>query len=331
MDPKELPRVPKATENGLQEGRPHPALRRYQANYRAVDWTEGLKLMAARRSGEEPAIKGGVDDNSPEMELENTVLPDPYAKMQIDPKKPVSKPKPKAAKPKPAPATRPEAASSDDPTGKNSGPNATNPYLSRDQVMKMAPGSVEAFAGRFDPFSSSNSVDEEIPPDAVMPGRPVKAPPAPEERRQAEVPAPDIQELVDLRVRADRLFAENQALNARIRKHDEYLSQRTRVQVQLDAMSFGVSAVDVIESPYGIVVLLPLDGNSMTFKPAPMSPAVIACPERGLSFDVAFSGTSFDVPALGVSGLVFVKRPPKKRSPLSEFVNDLSQVGKTSA
>lgn len=317
MDPKDLPRVPKATENGLQVGRPHPALRRYQANYRVVDWTEGLKLMAARRSGSEPTIKGGVDDNSPEMELEGTVLPDPYAKMQIDPKRPVGKP------PRPVPTAK-EAES----------PVAGSPAVpSREDVMKMAPGSVEAFAGRFDPFSSSNSVDEEIPKDAVMPGKPVQAPPDPEERKQAEVPVsgPDIQEVVSLRVAVDRLSSENARLNAMVRKYDGYLSSRVRVNVQLDAMSFGVSAVDVIESPYGAVVLLPLDGSSMTFTPAPMSPAVISCSERGLSLDVAFSGTGFDIPALGLSGLVFVKRPPRKKSPLTEFVDDLSQVGKTSA
>lgn len=301
-DPRDLPRVPHATEDGLQQGRPHPALRRYQANYRVVDWAEGLKLMANRRSGKEPLIKGGVDDGSPEMELKGAVLPDPFSKMRIDPKEPVLPP-PIAGGKRKAPTRSPGPE-----------PNVANPYPSREELLSSKPGSVEGMAGHLDPFSPSDK-DEEIPSNAVMPkfAEPVAAPPAPAPVREQDD-------------RYDALRARYDSEVERARPVSEYLSGRMRVEIELDSMSFSLSVVDVIESSYGVVVLMPSGGDSMTFMPRPMSNARVSCQKKGVSADVAYMGVSFEIEPLGLLGLAFVKRKGERKESVSALVDKLKNA-----
>lgn len=305
IDPKTLRRTPHATEDGLQEGRPHPALRRYQADYKVVDWSEGLKLLGQRRKGEVPPIRGGVDDGSDDMVLKDAVLPDPFSKMHINPKEPIHK---KEA-PKPAPK-----------------PKSTMP--TREDLMKMKPGSVEDTLDRkameefraeppahepdgmnFDPFKPSLS-DEEIPPDAVMPGgdRIQEAPPRPDTiDREREVAL--AAKVEDLGRKLQQAYAHIDALQSELDAYNSYLDGRVRVELQMSGMAFSVSAVDVVESAFGVVVLLPMKGDSMTFTPALGADAVISCQKKGILADAAYTGTSFELEAFGLFGLSFMKRP----------------------
>lgn len=292
IDPKDLPRVPHATEDGLQEGRPHPALRRYQADYKVVDWAEGLKLLANRRAGKEPRIKGGVDDGSEEMKLKGAVLPDPYSKTKINPKEPVGK-------------------------------EASDHVPTREEVMSMKPGAVEELANRtskFDPFIPAKE-DQEIPDDAVMPdsappprqkpkGRPrrvqpVAAPPPPAVRDDESAA-----EMARLKSLVASYEERIESLSKELERYSEFSSKRERVEIHAQGFSFSVAAVDVVESMYGIVVFLPLGGDSMTFTPSPMSRVTISCQSRRLTEEVAYTGINFEIPLLNLFGLAFIKRPP---------------------
>jgi hypothetical protein len=310
IDPKLLRRTPHATEDGLQEGRPHPALRRYQADYKVVDWSEGLKLLGQRRKGTIPPIKGGVDDGSEEMELKDAVLPDPFSKMHINPKEPIHKKE----------ATKPAKPASSMPT--------------REQLMSMKPGSVEGtldkdamarFAtvpgdresghlANFDPFNPSTS-DVEVPPDAVMPGggRPVDAPPRPDTRDREREIALDSR-VADLGRKLQEAYARIDLLQSELDVYRAYLDGRMRVELQMSGMSFSIPAVDVVESAFGVVVLLPMKGDSMTFTPALGADAVISCQKKGIMADAAYTGTSFELEAFGLFGLSFMKRPTSEGS-----------------
>ena len=309
IDPKTLRRTPHATEDGLQEGRPHPALRRYQADYKVVDWSEGLKLLGQRRKGEVPPIKGGVDDGSEEMELKDAVLPDPFSKMHINPKEPIHK------KETPKPAPKPA-------------PNHRSTMPTREDLMKMKPGSVEDTLDKksmdefkaeapshepdgrnFDPFKPSMS-DEEIPPDAVMPGgnRIQEAPPRPDTRDLEREMILDAK-VSDLGRRLQEAYARIDALQSELDVYRAYLDGRMRVELQMSGMSFSISAVDVVESAFGVVVLLPMKGDSMTFTPALGADAIISCQKKGILANAAYTGTSFELESFGLFGLSFMKRP----------------------
>jgi hypothetical protein len=308
IDPKTLRRTPHATEDGLQEGRPHPALRRYQADYKVVDWSEGLKLLGQRRKGQVPLIKGGVDDGSEDMVLKDAVLPDPFSKMHINPKEPIHKKE--SSKPSPKPAQKPKSTM---PT--------------REDLMKMRPGSVEDVLDKkamedfkidapepdrknFDPFNPSTS-DETIPTDAVMPGRDrlPDAPPRPDTRQDHERVAFMEAKVADLNRRLEDAYERIGLLQGELDVYRTYLDGRMRVELQMSGMSFSISAVDVVESAFGVVVLLPMKGDSMTFTPALGADAVISCQKKGIVANAAYTGTSFELEAFGLFGLSFMKRP----------------------
>lgn len=304
-DPRGMPRVPHATEDGLQEGRPHPALRRYQAQYKVVDWTDGLKLMAKRRSGEIPHIKGGVDDGSEEMVLKGAGIPDPYSKMRINPKAPLEREEPRKEE-----------------TGRASFPT-------REQLLSSRPGSVEdmvpappAPSSRLDPFSPSGD-DPAIPADAVMPsGMPAVAslpraqalvtqPASTAPRRDDGLAALCARLQGDLDAERARSASLERALSeaSSRRGPPEYASRRMRVELSVNDLMFGLSAVDVIESMYGVTVLLPLGGDGVTFVPPPGALTKISCQKKGIFADTAFTGASFELDELGLFGLSFMKKP----------------------
>lgn len=289
---RSVKRVPHATEDGLQEGRPHPALRRYQADYGVVDWTEGIKLLGQRRRGDVPPIKGGVDDGSKEMVLEGAVLPDPYSKMHIDPKAPIRTKEARAG------AAAPSAAR---------GP------VSRETAMSFLPGEAEAMVPRsYDPFTpASDAHEQDIPPDAVMPPRPPRKA-DPESRMRAPgsgVPRTGDRAAESYESEIASLRRKVEALSARVAAIDAYLSGRTMVDLGLAGMSVSVPAVDVIESDMGVVLLLPYGGDSMTFVPSVGAEASVRCRDRGVSARAVYTGTRFELPAFGIVGLAFMKDP----------------------
>ena len=99
------PRTPKATADGLQEGRPHPQLRKYAAHYDKVDYATAMMRLQMRRSGEMPLIKGGVDDGSPEMEVSDSLF-DNEGRVVVDPKAGETPPRP-VQSPSPPPEIAP--------------------------------------------------------------------------------------------------------------------------------------------------------------------------------------------------------------------------------
>jgi len=85
----------------------------------------------------------------------------------------------------------------------------------------------------------------------------------------------------------------------------DYIGQRKRITMGLADGAMSVMAIDVILSPYGLVVLLPL-GDNPTFIPKPGSEITIS---QGLdSWNCYFPGISFDIPELKLIGLAFVRK-----------------------
>lgn len=319
-------RTPSATEDGLQKNRPHPQLRRYSAHYEAVDIATAMTRLQMRRSGEMPRIKGGVDDGSPDMEVSDSLF-DENGKVAVDPK---------AGAAEKAPAVPPEPVASPAAAPALTAPVPRPP--TREELLGSAPGSVEASVdvssdpflaaeeARFDPFSG-RSGERNGPGDGQAEGRdrPEHWEREDEIRREneslkARVSALSAQ-LSESRSSSDRLKS---SLDGIGRSYDElsrtarslasevkaaespmaYLMGRTRVSVSANGMSFGLSAVAVEESDYGVMLVIPESKDSMTFTPAPLTEVELGW--GGLSETLSFC-TSFSVPALGVLALVFLR------------------------
>ena len=95
------------------------------------------------------------------------------------------------------------------------------------------------------------------------------------------------------------------AMSNDVGQMSDYIGQRKRITMGLADGAMSVMAIDVILSPYGLVVLLPL-GDNPTFIPKPGSEITIS---QGLdSWNCYFPGISFDIPKLKLIGLAFVRK-----------------------
>ena len=301
---KDVKRTPRARDGDLQEGRPHPALRVYGARYEAVSPEVASERLLARKKGEIPIIKGGLDDNDPSLEIKDVGLPGPYEPSRLNNKprhggqdKPATPTgggsSPAVAPPGPAvPAPDPSAK----PAGVPGGGSAESVMMS---LLSSPPGSVESM------------VDIEDDPLYGIEDRP---PP----RVGAPSPDPEKEHLSGALRKASETIAALQAEKSRKSPAEEYSSGRVRVEVATDSMTFSVSAVDCIRGASGVVLLLPTSGDSMTFIPSPGSRAVLSCHERSSVDECVFTGVSFPIQAIGVLGLVFQRaswRPAEAPGP----------------
>lgn len=89
---------------------------------------------------------------------------------------------------------------------------------------------------------------------------------------------------------------------------DKYLARRQRITMELPDSTVTMSAVDIVHSRCGIVVLLPQVKDGMTFIPKPGSELTLRVEDK--TYTVYFPGVSFDLPELCLLGLCFVTAEP---------------------
>ena len=318
--------VPKATEDGLQEGRLHPALRQYVASYgEPVDLATALSRAVERKKGLRPRIKGGVDDADPSLAIDAD-MPNGVTKTAWNPKHA----QPRQQEPEGQDGYDPEER--DDQDDQEDAP-AFEPPPRRQRAFK-----------NFDPFG---------PPEPE--GYPV--PRRSEDDRRADaydrrmermeqlmmtmmqgMMGRNVQQTQPRPVQEQKSEPQDKTASEAAKKSraDAYLSSRTMVGIEMGGMSFTVPAVDVVESAYGVAVLMPTDGNGMMFTPKPMSDVVVTCDRKGMAFQTSYTGVSIPLVELGVNMLVFVKKPPVHMAPpatdpyngqsMSDLVRKLSNV-----
>lgn len=85
-----------------------------------------------------------------------------------------------------------------------------------------------------------------------------------------------------------------------------YLSKRVRVTLELTDTTLFVNAVDAVVSNMGVTLLLPTKGEGATFVPKAGSEVTLTLPD-GRGFKCYFPGVTFDVDALNLLGLVFIR------------------------
>lgn len=146
----------------------------------------------------------------------------------------------------------------------------------------------------FDPFgvSADDAVEAaDIPEYTATPQArvPMSASPQPQERRFQPVEA--------------------QHIAPPPNKVTDYMSQRTSITLELTDTMIMVKVIDVIETSFSVTLLLPTQGDGFTFIPKPGSSVTIH--NRSKQIPCYFPGTSFEVDALGILGLSFVKAEPQ--------------------
>jgi len=88
--------------------------------------------------------------------------------------------------------------------------------------------------------------------------------------------------------------------------YDKYFNQRNRVTFELDGGSYSLPAIDVIESVYGIMVILPANDSDVTFVPSPGAELVIIYNDKRIA---CFSpGTVFNINELKIIVISLVKK-----------------------
>jgi len=89
-------------------------------------------------------------------------------------------------------------------------------------------------------------------------------------------------------------------------KFDIYFERRTRISFELNEGTYSIPAVAVEASPYGVIILLPLDDGDATFVPNPG--AEVRVMHGAQVWDCFFPGTSFELPDLGVLAIAMVRK-----------------------
>ena len=297
--------VPKATDDGLQQGRLHPALRQYVANYgEPVDLATALSRAVERKKGLRPRIKGGTDDADPSLAIDAD-MPNGMTKTAWNPKH-APRPQPRPA-PAPAPEPEPEPAPEE--------------YDQEEEPAFEPPPRRQRAFRNFDPFGYPDPQGYPVPRRSGDDRR-AEAYDSRMERmeqlmmtmmqgmmgRSAQQPQPQHRPVVP--EQKPELRDKTAYEPANKSRADAYLSSRTMVGIEMGGMSFTVPVVDVVESAYGVAVLMPTEGNGMMFTPKPMSDVVVTCDRKGMAFQTSYTGVSIPLVELGVNMLVFVKKPP---------------------
>ena len=85
----------------------------------------------------------------------------------------------------------------------------------------------------------------------------------------------------------------------------KWMKQRKRISMELPDSTVTLSAIDIIECGTGITVLLPVTPDGLTFIPKPGSALTLRYNDTEKA--VYFPGAYFDMPALKLLGMSFVK------------------------
>ena len=88
--------------------------------------------------------------------------------------------------------------------------------------------------------------------------------------------------------------------------YDNYFNQRNRVTFELAGGSYSLPAIDMVESSFGVMVILPAGDSDVTFIPSPGAELTIIYDDKRIA---CFSpGTVFNVNELKVIIISLVKR-----------------------
>lgn len=91
-----------------------------------------------------------------------------------------------------------------------------------------------------------------------------------------------------------------------VSKVESYLSKRQRLTMAMPGGMMSMSVIDVVQSRYSVTILLPAASDAGIFIPTPGSEITLQWGD--VSVPCYFPGAQFDLPALGLTGLTFIKK-----------------------
>lgn len=274
---KDLPRVASADSTLVPKDRGHPALKHYRKDDKTYSLAEVVARANARIEGELPPIPGGLDDTNPAL----------YGKGGLGG---IGKMKP-----------------------------VHRGALTEDQIKMMENG--ERPADPKPDAPSPPSIEERSKPELVSEDddlSPTELPPPPE--RQIQPVVYSTEELLHGRKRSRKQQVQivERIVERPVEKVVEkvvevekpsaakaFLERRTRVQIATSETMFSIPAITVVPSLYGLVVVLPLRDDSVTFIPKTGSKVRVSCKDLG-TYDTTYTGVSFEIEELGIMGLCFL-------------------------
>lgn len=157
-----------------------------------------------------------------------------------------------------------------------------------EEAMRMPSVGKKSKAKQYDPIGeSSDDLVEHEPGDTKL---------AEEEKRLVGYSQPGVTLFEDRDAPAKTYVTKSQ--------NDEYLSKRMKVQLELEAGTYTITAINIINSKYGMMIILPSNDQGATFIPKPGTEVSIVTGER--SRKCYFPGTYFSIPELNAEALVFV-------------------------
>ena len=157
---------------------------------------------------------------------------------------------------------------------------------------------VEASPGDMDGFSpnppppDANGLRLKPPSLVVMPKKPTLA---------------DIPQLATLASGTGQYAAPvREVVQNALPKSSLFLAKRRRVTMEMSDSTVSMSIVDLIESRYGITVLVPTGADAAVFTPKPGSEVTFR--DGSKVYECYFPGTFFDLPDLDIAGMSFVRK-----------------------
>lgn len=274
---KDLPRVAPADSTLVPKDRGHPALKHYRKDDKTYSLAEVVARANARIEGELPPIPGGLDDTNPAL----------YGKGGLGG---IGKMKP-----------------------------VHRGALTEDQIKRIENGEKPADPKPDAP--SPPSIEERSKPELVSEDddlSPTQLPSPPE--RQIQPVVYSTEELLHGRKRSRKQQVQvvERIVERPVEKIVEkvvevekpsaakaFLEKRTRVQIATSETMFSIPAITVVPSLYGLVVVLPLRDDSVTFIPKTGSKVRVSCKDLG-TYDTTYTGVSFEIEELGIMGLCFL-------------------------
>lgn len=299
---KSLPRVPHAVGVGVQVGTGgNPPDRKYVAYGPAVDLSEAIANLKARRKGDKPSIPGGLDDEDEKLYNKPRAL-SPFAKMQVAQRGALTAEDVERLK-----NGAPEGAGAGE--AQASAPRAAGDLGGREGFVVLSPSGTGLVDQRRGGFSSPSAQSEgDRLPDLGGPAGSQDQPatsqgpfygaaaPSWSDAPAAEPRVVYVDRPVEKVVEVEKAV-ETEA--------DRWLKRRVRVMISTPETTFSMSAVAVIHSPNAVTLIMPSSNDSMTF--IPRTGARVTVQAHGEDpLDTMFTGASFEIPELGVLGLAFL-------------------------
>ena len=284
---KDLPRVPRTDESGIQIGvggiPPHKKAIAYG---KPVDYMEAAANMNKRLRGEIPPIPGGIDDNDPAL-YDHPTSNSPYEKMHV----------------------AQHGARTEEQVEKLKNKNVDEPPVESGGPVK---DETEAPPLPYAPLKVEEREGQTVVyPDPATPVPAFADTAAPKKRRRTA--QPQQVQVIEKPVYVTKEVPVFKEVEKVVEKEvvkpgpfDEWVKRRIRVQIGTQETTFNISAIAAVKSIAGVTVFLPTANDSMTFVPRTGAKVTLAI--RDDVIDTIFTGVSFDIEELGIMGLCFLVR-----------------------